>query len=58
MNKLLKTTTFTFAVIATINIFSACSKEENTPSINIDQLYQNINGPMLAQQICATVKIS
>lgn len=44
MNKLLKTATFTFAVIATINIFSACSKEENTPSINIDQLYQNING--------------
>lgn len=35
MNKLLKTATFTFAVIATINIFSACSKEENTPSINI-----------------------
>ena len=44
MNKVLKVATLTFVAIVTINFFTACSKEKDTPSINVEQLYQNING--------------
>ena len=39
--------------IVTINFFTACSKEKDTPSINVEQLYQNINGNYIG-----TVKLS
>lgn len=44
MNKVLKVATLAFVAIVTINFFTACSKEKDTPSINVEQLYQNING--------------
>ena len=53
MNKVLKVATLTFVAIVTINFFTACSKEKDTPSINIEQLYQNINGNYIG-----TVKLS
>ena len=53
MNKVLKVATLTFVAIVTINFFTACSKEKDTPSINVEQLYQNINGNYIG-----TVKLS
>lgn len=53
MNKVLKVATLTFVAIVTINFFTACSKEKDTPSINVEQLYQNINGNYVG-----TVKLS
>lgn len=53
MNKVLKVVTLTFVAIVTINFFTACSKEKDTPSINVEQLYQNINGNYIG-----TVKLS
>ena len=44
MSKVLKVATLAFVAIVTINFFTACSKEKDTPSINVEQLYQNING--------------
>lgn len=53
MNKVLKVATLAFVAIVTINFFTACSKEKDTPSINVEQLYQNINGNYIG-----TVKLS
>lgn len=53
MNKVLKVATLTFVAIVTVNFFTACSKEKDTPSINVEQLYQNINGNYIG-----TVKLS
>ena len=53
MNKVLKIATLAFVAIVTINFFTACSKEKDTPSINVEQLYQNINGNYIG-----TVKLS
>ena len=53
MNKVLKVATLTFVAIVTINFFTACSKEKDTPSINVEQLYQNINGNYIG-----TIKLS
>lgn len=53
MSKVLKVATLTFVAIVTINFFTACSKEKDTPSINVEQLYQNINGNYIG-----TVKLS
>ena len=53
MNKVLKVATLAFVSIVTINFFTACSKEKDTPSINVEQLYQNINGNYIG-----TVKLS
>ena len=53
MSKVLKVATLAFVAIVTINFFTACSKEKDTPSINIEQLYQNINGNYVG-----TVKLS
>ena len=53
MNKVLKVATLTIVAIVTINFFTACSKEKDTPSINVEQLYQNINGNYIG-----TVKLS
>lgn len=53
MNKVLKVATLAFVAIITINLFTACSKEKDTPSINVEQLYQNINGNYIG-----TVKLS
>lgn len=53
MNKVLKVATLAFVAIVTINLFTACSKEKDTPSINVEQLYQNINGNYIG-----TVKLS
>ena len=38
MNKVLKVATLAFVAIVTINFFTACSKEKDTPSINVEQL--------------------
>lgn len=53
MSKVLKVATLAFVAIVTINFFTACSKEKDTPSINVEQLYQNINGNYIG-----TVKLS
>jgi len=53
MNKVLKVATLAFVAIVTINFFTACSKEKDTPSINVEQLYQNINGNYIG-----TIKLS
>lgn len=53
MNKVLKVATLAIVAIVTINFFTACSKEKDTPSINVEQLYQNINGNYIG-----TVKLS
>ena len=53
MNKVLKVATLAIVSIVTINFFTACSKEKDTPSINVEQLYQNINGNYIG-----TVKLS
>ena len=53
MIKVLKVATLAFVAIVTINFFTACSKEKDTPSINVEQLYQNINGNYVG-----TVKLS
>lgn len=53
MSKVLKVATLAFVAIVTINLFTACSKEKDTPSINVEQLYQNINGNYIG-----TVKLS
>ncbi|MBF1629618.1 MAG: DUF4840 domain-containing protein [Prevotella sp.] len=53
MSKVLKIATLAFVAIVTINFFTACSKEKDTPSINVEQLYQNINGNYIG-----TVKLS
>lgn len=53
MNKVLKVATLAIVSIVTINFFTACSKEKDTPSINVKQLYQNINGNYIG-----TVKLS
>lgn len=53
MNKVLKIATLAFVAIVTINFFTACSKEKDMPSINVEQLYQNINGNYIG-----TVKLS
>lgn len=53
MSKVLKMATLAFVAIVTINFFTACSKEKDTPSINVEQLYQNINGNYIG-----TVKLS
>lgn len=53
MSKVLKVATLAIVAIVTINFFTACSKEKDTPSINVEQLYQNINGNYIG-----TVKLS
>lgn len=53
MSKVLKVATLAFVAIVTINFFTACSKEKDTPSINVEQLYQNINGNYIG-----TIKLS
>lgn len=53
MNKVLKVATLAIVAIVTINFFTACSKEKDTPSINVEQLYRNINGNYIG-----TVKLS
>ena len=53
MSKVFKIATLAFVAIVTINFFTACSKEKDTPSINVEQLYQNINGNYIG-----TVKLS
>ena len=53
MNKVLKVATLAIVSIVTINFFTACSKEKDTPSINVEQLYQNINGNYIG-----TIKLS
>ena len=53
MSKVLKIATLAFVAIVTINFFTACSKEKDTPSINVEQLYQNINGNYIG-----TIKLS
>ena len=53
MSKVLKVATLAFVAIVTINFFTACSKEKDTPSINVEQLYQDINGNYIG-----TIKLS